>query len=316
MKKSKISITLLILTFLIYICSTIHYIGYKSHFKFKNFAPIKMINDKVEKYNITKDIGVIIRSVGERTEQPCIEDMQKIFGKENVYVIKNVTPLAKATQQTMEYIQKTDKKWFLIVDADVIFFEDKLLMFIKESKRISEKDPNALCFQGHLYDKFLFKDRCVGFILYYKKNLNYKKQYMDKCHKKVRPETCLRIALLESKYHHYILFPDKRIGLHAFNQYPKTIVKNGIMYAKKHEISEIREKWKEKSSEDKDMQYIFLGAQIYDSLKDKNIIPDNEAIEKLMKNYDIPDLPYVNRKEIDENIKKYNTSSTIEKINY
>lgn len=309
-----ITLTVVFLLLILGVTCFFEYKKYHEQVKFmyilpssQHYFPFKTIIDKIDKYYITRDVGVVVRSVGERTEKPCIEDLVKWFGSKNVYVIKNVTPLSKATKQTMEYIQKTDKKWFLIVDADVLFFEDKLMGFIKSAKYVSKHDPKALCFQGLLYDKFLFKDRRVGFILYNKKNLNYKESYMEQCYNEVRPETCLRKILISTGYNAYML-NDVRIGLHAFNQYPKTIVKNGIMYAKKHDIQNLIPVWKEKSSSENDMKYILIGVQIYNSLKNKNIIPDNDAMENLMEKYEIPDLPYVHRKTMDKNLEKYNNS--------
>ena len=322
MKMSKRIIIISILTFFIVsILGVLCFFEHKSYSQkvefryispvYDHYFPFVTIANKIQEYYIKKDVAVIVRSVGESTEKPLIEDLEKWFGAKNVYVIKNVTPLAKASQQTMDYIQKIDKKWFLIVDADVLFFEDKLLGFIKSSKRVAKKDRFALCFQGLLHDRFLFRDRRVGFILYNKKNLKYNSTYWDQCYNSIRPETCLRKLLIKTGYNAYLL-DGMRIGLHAHNQYPKTIVKNGIMYAKKHDISGVLPIWQEKNASENDMKYILLGVQIYNSLKNKDIIPDNEAMEKLMEKYNIPDYSVKLRKSMDDNIRKYNTSLLFE----
>lgn len=259
---------------------------------------------------LKNNIAVIVRSVGERTEDKALKRLKDIFGDNNVYLVKNVTPLIEASKETFELGLKTGKKWILVVDSDVFLFEDKIWIFIKKAQKIIKKDKKALCFQGYVFDKFANTPRECGVYLFYSKNLKYKNEYFNLCKDKIRPDSCVRDYIEEKGYRTYQ--SDDVLGIHDFFQNNRDIVKKIILHCKKNddEIKNWIKEWEKLAKNDKDFEYAFLGLKIYDSIKDKNFIPDSKQFDEYIKNYNILNSKdELQDNEIDEALKKYNTES-------
>lgn len=262
---------------------------------------------------LKNNIAVIVRSIGERTEKKSLERLKNIFGSENVYLIKDVYPLVDASKETFELGLKTKKKWILVADSDIFLFEDKIWIFIKKAEKLIKKDKNAFCFQGEVFDKFSQNPRMSGFYLYYSKNLKYKDEYYSLCKNKIRPEACIRDNIEKAGYNSYQ--SDDIVGIHDFFQYPKDIIKKCILHSKKNdiEIVEWSKNWQELLSADVDFKYALLGLKIFNSLKDKNFIPDSKEFDKYIQSCDISNSQdELKDEEINEALKKYNTQSTKE----
>jgi len=259
--------------------------------------------------SIVNNVGVIVRSTGERTEKECIRRLQKLFGRKNVYLIKNAYPLANASAQTFNLSKQINKKWILVVDADVILFDDKIINFIEKAQQVIKKDKTAFSFQGMLFDNLMLRNRYVGFILYYKDNLKFDSNYFSRCSVSLRPDTCVRNLIYDEGYTSY-QFNDEKIGIHGFFQYHEDLVKEGIMYAKKHDLILEKSEW-EKLKYKHDYRYLLEGVEIYNSLLNKDIIPDDNYLNNLLMKYNIRERNVdekLLRKQINEAVSTYNNS--------
>ena len=266
------------------------------------------LNKDISDNYIRNNTVVIVRSTGERTEKKCIENLEKIFKKENIYLIKNVTPLAKVTEQTYALGLAKKKKWILSVDSDVFLFKDKIFLLIKKANRLIKKNNKAFCFYGLVFDKISQTERMAGTYLIYSENLKYKKEYYEQCLYAMRSETCIRDKIENTGYFKYKI--KIVVGIHDFFQYNKDIVKKCILHTKKHywKIDKWHKMWKEKSKEDSDFIWALKGYEIYNSLKDKNIYPDANLMNELIKGYNIPEKSdEITDEEIQEAINEYNT---------
>ena len=264
---------------------------------------------------LKNNITVIARSIGERTQEQSIDELKRIFGSKNVFLIKNVYPLASASKKTFELAFKNKKKWILVVDCDTFFFEDKIFLFIKKADKLIKKDKNAFCFQGLVFDKFSNSKRMSGFYLYYFKNLKYKNEYYNFCKNKIRPEACIRDHIEKEGYNSYQ--SNDIVGIHDFFQNERDIVKKIILHSKKNEIEtlEWKNNWPELSKKDDDFKYALLALEISKTIKD-NLIPDSKEFDKYLSKYNIlNNKKELTFKEIKEVINKYNTQSKKEVIN-
>ena len=266
-----------------------------------------VLNKDISDNYIRNNTVVIVRSSGERTEKKCIENLEKIFKKENVYLIKNVTPLAKVAEETYALGLEKKKKWILSVDSDVFLFKDKTFLFIKKANRIVKKNKKAFCFQGTIFDKLSQEVKPAGVYLLYSKNLKYKDEYYQKCVYSVRSETCIQNCMMQDggfKYEIKII-----VGIHDFFQYNRDIVKKCMMHTKKHywTIDKWHKMWMKQSKEEPDFMWALKGYEIYNSLKNKNIYPNANYLNELIKNYNIPEKNDERTDdEIEETMNRYN----------
>lgn len=269
---------------------------------------------------------VIVRSVGERTETKNLERLEKIFGKNNVYLIKNVTPLADASKKTFE-LALSKAKWILVADSDVFFFEDKIWIFIEKAHNLIKKDKNAFCFQGKLFDKFSLQARMTGFYLYYLPNLKYKEEYYNACKDKIRPEACIRDNIEKQGFNSYE--SENLVGIHDYFQDYKDITKKAILHSEKNdfEIKDWVKNWQQLALHDEDFKYALLGYKIYKSINNNSnnnpntnntiskntkgqLIPDSKKFDEFIKNYNIPTKnKEITDEEINEILEKCNTQS-------
>ncbi|UKI41834.1 MAG: hypothetical protein L6V95_02035 [Candidatus Melainabacteria bacterium] len=91
-----------------------------------------------------KNITIVVRSVNERTSEKCVEYLNSIFGKENVFLVKNEIPFSTAVKKTFEIGIRRNKKWTLAIDADVFLFKDKIKDFIFEAEKFVSKQKKGL----------------------------------------------------------------------------------------------------------------------------------------------------------------------------
>jgi len=99
------------------------------------------------------NFGVIIRSIGERTEQLCVESCKKYVAQSNLHIIKNYYPAYKAYKKMYEIALEKKYDWFLAVDADVVLKSDWFDIAQKTLSTLPLDDYFVISFS--LYDKFL-----------------------------------------------------------------------------------------------------------------------------------------------------------------
>ena len=263
---------------------------------------------------MAKNITVVVRSVGERSEKKCIEYLKNIFGEENVFSVKNVTPFSKAVKETFKIGIKRKKKWTLAIDADVFLFKNEIFKFIEAADIFLKKNPKSYCFEGKLFDKYSQIYREVGCHLYNTKMLKKAVKYADGGYLDNRPETYIKQKMTDKGYGFYVC--QYNIGIHDFFQFPHSIVKKAILHCKKHaDINDWIQKWKELAERDTDFSYALKGYEIYNSLNDKTIIVDVNFMNNLTQNFNLEQFNQtkeLTNEEIDETLKLYNKNENKE----
>lgn len=259
------------------------------------------------------EVTVIVRSVGEITQQKCVENLEGIFGKKNVYLIKNITPLFEATKKSYKTAVKTRSKWVLFVDADTFVDKENIEIFIKKADEILKNDNKAFVFQGLLYDKFQQIYKQSGVWLYRNDKLPLARKFYGKCSSKLKPDDCLVSSLVESGYHSYGI--ELQIGIHDFFQSGESIVKKYVLRSARQQdkIDEWKKNWSKLSKTDEDFYWALKGVELYENLEDKNIINDAAWIGELLKKNNFNSNEFVQKKDELLNNKESSLDLKIEK---
>ncbi len=204
-----------------------------------------------------KKITVIIRSVGERTQQLCEElTLKQGVPKENLFVI-NEKPFSKAMKVGYQIGVERGLKWTYCIDADVLMKEGAIKEMVQV---ISKKPENTLGISGKLLDKLLGKKRTAGNHLFRTKHLpriiSNIKPYKDE---NIRPESTI---INELKGEGYFFYKNVGfIGLHDFEQHYHDIARKAYTHSIKHNefLSEFITHWRIASKKDPDFDAAIFG---------------------------------------------------------
>jgi hypothetical protein len=237
---------------------------------------------------MNKDLNttVVLRSVGEQTEDMSRKILVDVFGVENVFMVKDVAPFSLAVKRCFEVGIRQNKKWTLLVDADVLIFKDKMPGFIAlvDSAFQCERYCEGFCFQGELFDKLLKRWREVGVHLYQTRLLPKALEFIAAGAYDLRPETYVKKRMADIGHSHYVSkYP---LGIHDFFQHPASIVKKAVLHCKKHEgMREVRSFWLKNSATDKDFYWALKGVELFESLSDDNMLVDYRFMDGLLQKY-------------------------------
>ena len=113
--------------------------------------------------------GVVIRSVGERTEKLCIESVKK--GGIEPFIIKNISPHLKATMTMYEVMLKNPSRYWLSVDADVILRPD----WIDFMDELVKDSDHLLCCHPKGYEFIMNK-------IWHRGCRTYNGKYIQQCY--------------------------------------------------------------------------------------------------------------------------------------
>lgn len=180
--------------------------------------------------SLEKKVTVIIRSVGERTEQLCHElILAQGVPKENVFIIHK-SPFSAALRESFSIGIKRDLPWTLCNDADVLLRQGSISQLIQIAKT---QKKNICEIQGYVLDKFFGGPRGGGPHLYRTALLPKLIEHVPHAGHDIRPET-YALEKMRSEG-----FPWKKVkyltGLHDFEQYYRDIFRKCFVYAHKHQ---------------------------------------------------------------------------------
>lgn len=228
-------------------------------------------------------ITVVIRTIGERTTDASIQIAQKIFGEENVYVVKNVTPFSEAIRESFALGIRAGKKWTLILDADILLDSDAVIRYITDANQYSRWHHRIFSFTSMVDDKFLMKRRVGGGHLYRTKYLKKTCRFISDGENDLRPETYIKRRMNALGYATF--FCNISIGLHDYFQSYKDIFRKGILHSKKHkDVEQLYVKWKAKSDQDKDFFWICKGMDEGKQIEE-DVKVDVQYFDKYMQQY-------------------------------
>lgn len=230
--------------------------------------------------NLEDYITIIIRSVGERTEDLCYRLINKQISSKNIHIV-NEKPFTNAIEKTFDIGIEKNRKWTLVIDADVLIKPKIIEEMFKEAE---SKDNKIFGISGKIIDKFLCASpRLAGNHLYRTKYLEEAKKFIPSPNKAIRPETYTK-EKMESKKRLWESVPIV-VGFHDYEQYYKDIYRKCFTHSKKFSanVSEILAHWKKESKEDEDFRVALMAFKDGKKYK-KNIAIDANA--KFMNNFE------------------------------
>lgn len=176
-----------------------------------------------------KDVLIIIRSVGERTESVCKQLILEQGIDENQIVVLNEIPFTKALEKTFEIGIKSDKKWTFVFDADVLCCSNSINIMLSEIKKNA---GNTFEIQGYVLDKFFGGIRTAGNHLYHTEYFKIAlEEFFPLPEDVLRPESYLLNKMAEIGYS-WIRVPIL-VGIHDFEQSYEDIYRKSFIHGRK-----------------------------------------------------------------------------------
>ena len=165
---------------------------------------------------------VIIRSVGERTEQQLIDRYP------GAVVIRHVTPFYEALKQCLEIGLESNAEQIVCIDADVT-----------PAPKMYEELVSALQSHGDAYaavpkleDYLQGRRRTVGVHAYNRKRIPEALSYIGRLKGDARPESSLRKMMKRT------IKLSRPLGVHGEGQYYRDIYRTALLWSYKHERHE------------------------------------------------------------------------------
>lgn len=87
---------------------------------------------------MNRDIFVVIRSAGERTERACIDiALSQLSNASNLKVVKGL-PFGEAHEESIRLAIESQSQWVLFLDADVLLKPDAIETMLLEARKIDQ----------------------------------------------------------------------------------------------------------------------------------------------------------------------------------
>lgn len=210
--------------------------------------------------SLEKDVAVIIRSVGERTEALCKALVMNQVPRANVLLIRE-RPFGAAVRRTLELGIEKGQRWTLAVDADVLLRRHA----IRDLLDWAETEKREFFFANFMVaDRFLGEIRCGGAHLYRSSLLREGLRHADcTIDADERPESLVRVRMAGAGFP-WLQVENLVIGLHGFEQSYRDIFRTSFTYALKHPASQIQRcarAWERLMERDEDFRVALAGAK-------------------------------------------------------
>lgn len=205
---------------------------------------------------MTRDVSVIIRRTGERTEDLCYKLLCEQVPPENVVLI-NEYPFWRAAQRSFEIGIELRRPWTLCLDADILLRRNAVQTLRNWAL---SADGNVTYVQGAIFDKIFGRRRRVAGPYFHRTSLlPGLLEYMPADGVSLRPDTDAAMRLAALGYPH--LQKDAIIALHDFEQYYRDIYRKAFVHAHKHAdyMSQLEPLWQRLADQDPDYQVALWG---------------------------------------------------------
>ena len=201
-----------------------------------------------------ENVTLIIRSVGERTEQACFNLLKNVFDEAQIVIVRE-TPFSESIRKSFKIAMDRALPWTLCIDADVLVDIEQLPNLIQKAL---QTDEHVFQVQGLVLDKFIPVIRPAGNHLYRTSLLEKAMPFIPEEGTSLRPETDMLNEMAKQGYPW--LQCDVLVGIHDFEQYYEDIYRKCFLQAHKHAylIPLIETYWIEKSKYDQDFRVALL----------------------------------------------------------
>jgi len=225
--------------------------------------------------------GIFIRSVGERTENLCLQScLSSNIDREHIHIIKNFIPATKAYERMFHLANQFRYDYYLGIDADIILKNDWYEILSQTISKIHNDD--YFVFSFYIIDKFLGRiDRGNHF---------YFGKYTHKALEVLNANTCNTLKP-ESYLVNFInaktdVF-DEVIGYHGYEQYYQDIFYRFWLQYKRNHSDQIRiQLFVDKYANDNDYKVARAGWNKSKREIVDNILCNRLKIKKISPNHD------------------------------
>ena len=200
----------------------------------------------------------VVRSAGERTTDVCYALINAFIPKERIVVIRE-RPFTKAITASYHAALAADRKWTVIIDADVYVEQASF----RELIAVADAEPlTTFNVQGLTIDKYIPIIRSAGTGVYRTRLLRKALRCVPKQTALLRPETVTVQNLLKKGYK--MRRTPLIVGMHDFDQYYIDILRKAYLHSRKHPEVKVGmvDYWKAHQAGDKDFQAALLGHQL------------------------------------------------------
>ena len=179
--------------------------------------------------NISEDLTIIIRTVGERTTAACV-NLIKSQGYDGSLIHQvNISPFQAALKECFRIGVRCDRKWTLCIDADILSQRESIKSLIKVAEQTSD---HVLEIQPLLCDRFFGGLRTAGVHLYRTSLLERALDLVPEAHENLRPENTVLQRMRKIGYPYVVT--DNVFGLHDFEQSYRDIYRKCKLHGSKH----------------------------------------------------------------------------------
>lgn len=210
--------------------------------------------------SLTRDITVIIRSSGERTEAVCRKLLAEQAEADCIEMVQEA-PFYQALRQTLIRGRAAGRTWTLAVDADLLVRTGALAEMAAFAQL---QAPEVLFVSGWCMDKLLCCCRPAGLHLYRTSLIDDKLlKILAGVEASIRPERDLVIAAERVLNRKAVVMPPDPLCLHDHEQYYADVYRKAFVHARKHsdEIDMLIAAWRALGDTDLDFKIALLGAR-------------------------------------------------------
>lgn len=197
------------------------------------------------------DVTVIVRSVAERTTDPCRHLLESQVPPENVVLVEDLAYENYVTG-TYEVGMEHDRPWTLVVDADVLPRKSMVETFREIADGAA---PELFASEAQVVDKFTGGPRGGGGTLYRTRLLETAFDLVPRSDDVARPETAAIRRMQERGYDAYYE-GERVIGVHDFEQSYADIYRKANRYSRKdkHAVPVLCPYWRRRATDDADFE--------------------------------------------------------------
>lgn len=171
---------------------------------------------------------VVIRSSNESTIKSCQELINYGIGQNVEVITIQCRPFEVAIRESFNIGIKSNKKWLVTIDADVLIRPEAISELINIGESLAE---NVFQFEGMLFDGLLLRYRQGGIKVYRVSLLKLALQFIPETGQELRPETYTQDQM--SKIGYIRLRVNKIVGIHDFLQHPIDIFRKTFVHGQK-----------------------------------------------------------------------------------
>jgi len=171
-----------------------------------------------------RNVSIVIRSLGERTENICYESVYKQVAEGvKIEVVKNEKPFSSALKKSLVTAIDIGAKWTCIVDADLVLLNGAVKSLLEHAESSTE---DVFRLNPKTYDKFLGFPTFGGPHLYKTKHLEKALHHIPTDETSTRPETKMCRAMLETGL--TLLNINDVVAVHDYEQFYKDIYRKYV----------------------------------------------------------------------------------------